>query len=75
MGTMPRVLVEVMVSNGAWLGIPEVRRALLANPRLGADQIPRVLRAMPKHELKLAATQIAYPAAVREVAKRLVRGG
>ena len=75
MGTMPRVLVEVIVSNGAWIAIPEVRRALLTNPRLGADQIPRVLRAMPKHELKLCATQAVYPMAVREAAKRLVRGG
>ena len=28
-----------IVGNGAWLQIPEVRRALLSNPRLGVDQI------------------------------------
>jgi hypothetical protein len=28
---------------------------------------------LPKHELKLAATQTAYPHAVRDAAKRLVR--
>lgn len=74
MGTMPRVLLEVIVGNGAWVGVPEVRRALLANTRLATDQIPRVLRAMPKHELKLASTQAVYPMAVREAAKRLMRG-
>lgn len=74
MGTMPRVLLEVIVGNGAWVGVPEVRRALLANARLATDQIPRVLRAMPKHELKLASTQAVYPMAVREAAKRLMRG-
>ena len=75
MGTLPRVLVEVIVTNGAWLQIPEVRRALLSNPRLGVDQIVRVLRMLPKHELKLAATQTAYPFAVRDQAKRMLRDG
>lgn len=73
MGTLPRVLVELVVGNGAWLQLPEVRRALLANPRLGTDQIVRVLRLVPKHELKLAAIQTAYPHAVREMARRLLR--
>ncbi len=75
MGTLPRVLVEVIVGNGAWLQIPEVRRALLGNPRLGVDQIVRVLRLLPKHELKLAASQTAYPFAVRDQAKRMLRDG
>ncbi|MGE5183147.1 MAG: hypothetical protein ACM31C_13845 [Acidobacteriota bacterium] len=75
MGTLPRVLVEVIVGNGAWLQIPEVRRALLSNPRLGVDQIVRVLRLLPKHELKLAASQTAYPFAVRDQAKRMLRDG
>ena len=61
MGALPRPLLEIIVGNGAWLQIPEVRRALLSNPRLGTDQITRVLRLMPKHELKLAAMQTAYP--------------
>ncbi len=73
MGTLPRIMVELIVGNGAWLQIPEVRRALLANPKLGTDQILRVLRLMPKHELKLATMQTAYPMAVRDAAKRLVR--
>jgi hypothetical protein len=73
MGTLPRPQLEVIVNNGGWLQIPEVRRALLANPRLGTDQIQRVLKLMPKHELKVAATQTAYPHAVRDAAKRLVK--
>jgi len=73
MGTVPRVLLEIIVGNGAWLQMPEVRRALLANPRLGTDQIVRILRLLPKHELKLAAVQTAYPHAVREAARRMLK--
>ena len=73
MGALPRTLIELIVGNGAWLQIPEVRRALLSNPRLGTDQILRVLRLLPKHELKLAGVQTAYPFAVRDAAKRMLR--
>ncbi|MEO7736310.1 MAG: hypothetical protein ABIY55_35455, partial [Kofleriaceae bacterium] len=73
-GSLPRVLIEIIVGNNAWLQIPEVRRALLSNPRLGVDQVMKVLRLTPKHELKLAAIQTAYPHAVRNAAKILMRG-
>ena len=73
MGTLPRPQIEVIVNNSAWLQIPEVRRALLSNPRLGVDQILRVLRLMPKHELKVASTATAYPFAVRDQAKKLLK--
>ena len=73
-GSLPRILLEIIVGNNAWLQIPEVRRALLSNPRLGVDQIMKVLRVTPKHELKLAAIQTAYPHAVRNAAKTLMRG-
>lgn len=73
MGSLPRPLVEIIVGNGGWLQIPEVRRALLSNPRLGTDQILRILRLLPRHELKLAGMQTAYPVAVREAAKRILR--
>ncbi|HSD88951.1 MAG TPA: hypothetical protein VLB44_15595, partial [Kofleriaceae bacterium] len=73
MGALPRPLMEIIVGNGGWLQIPEVRRALLSNPRLGNDQIIKILRMLPKHELKLAAMQTAYPYAVRDVAKRLIK--
>ena len=72
-GSLPRVLLEIIVGNGAWLQVPEVRRALLANPRLGTDQIVKVLRLTPKHELKLAAVQTAYPFAVRNAARMLIK--
>lgn len=73
MGSLPRPMIELIVANGAWLQIPEIRRALLSNPRLGADQIQRVLRLMPKHELKLATIQTAYPMAVRNTARGMLK--
>jgi hypothetical protein len=73
MGALPRPMLEVICSNGTWLQIPEIRRALLSNPRLGVDQIVRVLRLLPKHELKLAAGTTGYPHPVRDAAKRLLR--
>ncbi len=73
MGSLPRPQMEIILNNGGWLQIPEVRRALLSNPRLGTDQIMRILRLVPKHELKLAALQTAYPLAVRDVAKRMLK--
>jgi hypothetical protein len=72
-GALPRVLLEIIVGNNAWLQIPEVRRALLSNPRLATDQVVKVLRLTPKHELRLATVQTAYPAAVRNAAKMLLR--
>jgi len=72
MGLLPRTMIEVIVGNGTWLQVPEVRRALLANPKLTPDQVMRVLRLVPKHELKLAAVQTAYPYAVRDAAKRML---
>jgi hypothetical protein len=74
-GSLPRVLLEIVVANNTWLQVPEVRRALLSNPRLATDQIMKVLRLMPKHELKLAAVQTAYSHGVRTAAKLLLRGG
>lgn len=74
MGALPRVLIEIIVANGGWLAIPDVRRALLGNPRLGTDQIIKILRLMPKPELRLVPTQMQLPMAVRECAKKLLRG-
>jgi hypothetical protein len=73
MGALPRPLIELICTNGTWLQVPEVRRALLSNPRLGVDQILRVLRLLPKHELKLAASTTSYSHPVRDAAKRLLR--
>lgn len=73
MPALARPLLEVILGNGTWLQLPEIRRALLANPRVGIDQALRLLRMLPRHELKLAARQTAYPQAVRDAAKRMVR--
>jgi len=73
MGNLPRPLVEIIVANAVWLGVPEVRRALLTNPRLSAEMIPRILRYLPKHELKLVPSQLSYTLAVREVARRMLK--
>lgn len=73
MGTLPRPQLETIVGNGAWLSVPEVRRALLTNNRLTADMIPRILRHLPKHELKLVPAQLAYPAAVRDIARKMLK--
>lgn len=72
LGTMPRPLLELMVGNAGWLQSPQVRRALLGNPRLPLDQIDRVLRLVPKSELRMIVAQTVYPHAVRSAAKRML---
>ena len=73
-GTMPRPLLDLIAASEQWLRQSLVRRALLSNPRLGADSISRVLRALPPRELKLVPQQTAYPQSVRQAAVRLMRG-
>jgi hypothetical protein len=72
-GTVPQVLLELIVDNAAWLRAGPVRRALLGNPRLPAEAVARVLRQTPRPELRLAPRQTAYPQQVREAARRLLR--
>ncbi len=74
MGALPRPQLELILANPGWLCSPQVRRALLANPRLSREMVLKVLRATPKHELKLVPKQTAYPAGVRQVARRLLKG-
>lgn len=73
MGALPKPQLELICANSAWLQIPEIRRALLSNPRLSVDQIMRVVRLLPKHELKLAVSQPSYPQPVRSAAKRVLQ--
>jgi Tfp pilus assembly protein PilZ len=73
-GTMPRPLLDMIAENEQWIRHSLVRRALLANPRLGPDAINRVLRTLPPRELKLVPQQTAYPQSVRQAATRLMRG-
>jgi hypothetical protein len=73
MGTMPRPLLELIVGNPAWLKVPQVRRALLANPRLSPDMVNRVLQLLPRDELQLVPQITAYPAGVRMTAKGMLK--
>ncbi|MCM2334508.1 MAG: hypothetical protein NDI82_11260 [Anaeromyxobacteraceae bacterium] len=73
MGTMPRPLLELIVGNPAWLQVPQVRRALLSNPRLSQDMVLKVLSLLPRDELQLVPQITAYPAAVRQAARALAR--
>lgn len=73
-GTMPRPLLDLIADNEQWVRHSLIRRALLANPRLGADAVQKVLRTLPPRELKLVPQQTAYPPGVRQAATRLMRG-
>jgi hypothetical protein len=73
MGNMPRPQLETIVANAAWMTAPPVRRALLSNRRLSDVLMTKVLRAMPKAELRLATKQSAYPPRVRDLALKLIR--
>jgi hypothetical protein len=73
MGTMPRPLLELIVGSPAWLQVPQIRRALLGNPRLSQDMVLKVLSALPRDELKVVPQITAYPPAVRLAAKAMVK--
>jgi hypothetical protein len=72
MGALPLPLLEMIVGNRSWLSSPQVRRALLSNPRLKKDMVSTVLRATPKNELKLMPKQMAYPVTVRQAAQKML---
>ncbi len=71
-GTLPRPLVEMIAANPSWLTAGEVQRALLGNPRSSPAVIEKVLRSMSRNDLLLVPQQTAYPAAVRQAAKRML---
>lgn len=71
-GTLSQPLVEVIVANGTWLASPEVRRALMSNPRVSGVRLERVLRATPKVELKQIVAMTAYRGHVRDAAKKIL---
>jgi len=72
-GTVPKPLLEIILDNASWIKADAVRRALLSNPKLGSDAVLKLLRATPKHELKLIEKGTAYAAAIRESARKLLR--
>ena len=71
-GTLPRPLVEVIAANPSWIAASEVQRALLSNPRSSQAVVEEILRSMPRTEVQLVPQQTAYPATVRQAAKRLL---
>ncbi len=70
-GNIPTPLLEKIVANAAWLASGELRRALLSNTRLAGAALDKVLRALPRAELALAAKQPSYPMPVRQAARKL----
>ncbi len=70
--TASQPILNQIASNSAWLVKPEVRRALLSNPRLPEHQIEKTLRALPHQELRLVLKQAAYSIRVRNAAKRML---
>jgi hypothetical protein len=72
-GMAPATTLSRIVANAGWLSKPEVRRALLANSRLPAALVERVLRSLPQAELRLVPSQAAYPPGVRATARRLLQ--
>jgi hypothetical protein len=75
MGALPVPLLDSIVANPSWLRSGLVRRALLTNPRLKGMSLTKVLRACPKAELKQIPIQTAYPMAVREAARKMLKKG
>lgn len=72
-GTVPKPLIDTILDNAGWIKADAVRRALLSNPKVSPDAVLKLLRATPKHELKLIEKGSAYGASVREAARKLLR--
>jgi hypothetical protein len=72
MGTLPRPLLELILGNPAWLQVPQVRRALLSNPRLSQGMVHKVLLLLSREELKLVPQITAYPGSVRMAARGML---
>jgi hypothetical protein len=72
-GTVPKPLLELILDNNTWIRAPQVRRALMTNPKCGMEAIAKILRTAPKHELKVIAKSTAYTQAVREAANKLLK--
>ncbi|HEU5075792.1 MAG TPA: hypothetical protein VFU02_16480 [Polyangiaceae bacterium] len=71
--TLPRPLLEVVVSNDVWLTRPEVRHALLANPAVDGAALERVMQALPVAECARVARSRAFRQKVRLAAKERLK--
>jgi hypothetical protein len=74
-GGLPQALIDTMVSQPAWLASPELRRALLQNPRCAGAASDRAFAACSKKEIILISTQVLYPMPTRQAAKRKLGRG
>jgi hypothetical protein len=72
-GTVPKPQLDLILENGGWIKADAVRRALLSNPKIGAEAVLKLLRITPKHELKLIEKGTAYAPPVREAARKLLK--
>jgi hypothetical protein len=72
-GTVPKPLLEQIVDNASWCRAVPVRRALLGNHRISNDSVLKILRLVPKPELKQIVKGTAYPLNVRDAAKKLLK--
>jgi hypothetical protein len=71
--SLPPHLVNLLVTNRAWLADAAIARALLENPRISGLHLERVLRALPQAELLRISEQASVRMQVRQAAKRLIR--
>jgi Tfp pilus assembly protein PilZ len=72
MGALPKHLFELIGSNTAWIRVPQIRRALLGNPKSPPQVVDKVLRVAPRSELRLIVRQSNYARVIRDKAKRLL---
>lgn len=72
-GTVSKPLLEIIAANAGWMASGEVQRALLSNPRVPGSIVLKVLHALSRRDLQAAVQQTAYPVAVRQIAKRLLK--
>lgn len=75
MGSLPQPLFDIIGANNAFLKVPQVRRALLSNPKTPHSLVDKVLRLAPRQELKLIPQQPSYTRVVKEKAKKLLMEG
>lgn len=71
--TLPKPLLDAIVSNSLWLAKPEVRHALLANPAVDDPVLDRVVQALPLGECEQVARSRAFRQKVRLAAKRRLK--
>ncbi len=73
MAALPLPLIDLIMAHPSWVRNPQVRRSLLCNRRVGRETITKLLRTMPKGELRLVPKQTAYPTTVRQTAAQMLK--